>query len=106
MPRYILIDRNSGYIFGDTADYASGFDGALTPVTAAKLLDQSLKNPDYSYREIERHDARATYDIYRADTGGSEAIAIVQDGQDPETIAAVESECRYVATLAREDIDR
>ena len=42
MPRYILIDNNSGYIFGDSADFAAGNQSDLTPTEAARLMDESI----------------------------------------------------------------
>lgn len=99
MPRFILIDRHSGYIFGDTADYAAGQDFS-TPAEAAVILHRSLMDPA-SFEACDRHDDAATYDVYRADVNGSEAVGIVTDGQDAETIAAVESSCDYVESLRR-----
>lgn len=100
MPRLILIDRHTGYVFGDTADFAAG-RGELTPVEAARLLDESNQDHGYAYAETPRGDARATYDVYRADIGGSEAVGVVTDGQDRETIEAVERDCLYETSVAR-----
>jgi hypothetical protein len=102
MARYILIDRNSGYIWGDSADLNGKiFDGS--PLEYAAALDASNGELDgeADYHETYKSDARATYDVYRADIDGSEAIAIVQDGQDQETIEAVENDCQYVTSIVR-----
>ena len=99
MPRYILIDRNSGYIWGDTADFASG-QPILTPTEAAQVLDHTLKHYG-CYEETDQTDSAATYDVYRADVDGSEAITVIVDGQDAETIAAVERDCKYVTSIRR-----
>jgi len=45
MTRYILIDNCSGYIFGDTADYAANMQSEITPEGAARLLDKSIGDP-------------------------------------------------------------
>lgn len=101
MPRYILIDSNSGYIFGDTADYAAGADLAqsahFNPVEAARLLDESIGEYGRAYVETGRpRDTRTGYHVYRADMDGSDAVPVVWDGQDQETIEAVERDCEYV----------
>ena len=97
MARYILIDNGSGYIFGDTADFAAGkdFDGICE---AAKLLDESLGEHGRIYTELSRHPRTTVtgYSVYRADINGSEAVTVVQDGQDQEMIEAVERDCQFV----------
>lgn len=99
MPRYILIDNNSGYIFGDTADFAAGRQSDITSITdAARMLDASLRVHGRTYIETRRN-PRTTetgYDCYRADINGSEAVAVVQDGQDPCMIESIERDCEYV----------
>ena len=39
------------------------------------------------------------YHVYRADVRGSEAVPVVQDGQDQDTINAVMELCDYVAFI-------
>lgn len=104
MARYILIDTHSGYIFADTADLA-GWEDGMSPEDAARLLDTSMKEPEHTYVESEPHDASATYDVYRADIDGSEAVPVVWDGQDKETIEAVKRECRFETFLRRIDAE-
>lgn len=98
MARYILIDSNSGYVFGDTADFANGRSD-LTPVEAARLLDESIGEQGRLY--VERSsDPKSTvtgYHVYRADVRGSEAVPVVHDGQDSDTISEVMELCDYVA---------
>lgn len=97
MTRYILIDRDSGYIFADTANLA-GFDQTNgTPIDAAIALDAELRNDPFDYAETNRRDALASYDVYE----GSDAIPVTLDGQSDEVIEAVERECRYVTALVR-----
>ena len=68
----------------------------------ARALDQSIGGLDEAkYEETPQSDAAATYDVYRADVRGSEAMAIITDGQDRETIEAVKRDCDYVATIRR-----
>ena len=98
MARYILIDNNSGYIFGDSADFAT-HQSDLTPASAARLLDESIGEHGRHY--VEHSSAPAStvtgYHVYRADVRGSEAVPVVQDGQDQDTINAVIELCDYVA---------
>ncbi len=110
MPRYILIDNNSGFIFGDTADFGrklrpfvseafpvSGCE--LTPAQAARVLDEEIVGEHgRSYVEMSYApgDTRTGYAVYRADINGSEAVASIIDGQDQEMIDAVESDCDFV----------
>ena len=74
MPRYILIDRASGYIRGDSVDFAPKHQAGLTPIEAAVRLDASLHEVGGAYCETEWHDQRATYDVYcaRPDVCGAE----------------------------------
>lgn len=93
MTRYIIQDAYTGFIWGDTADFAVGrhFDEITE---ACEALDQSLGTYDRTYEEVYgglRSDTG--YIVYRADVDNSEAVPIVQDGQDQETIDAVEHSC-------------
>lgn len=94
MARYILIDNGSGYIFGDTADYANA---DLDPIEAARTLDESIGEHGRNYGRIchNPQDGRTGYHIYRADVNGSEAVTVVNDGQDQDTIDAVTENCHY-----------
>lgn len=99
MARYILIDNNTGYIFGDTADFASGRQSDIENISdAARMLDESIGEYGRKYTEHAQNPmSTATgYDVYRADINGSEAVPVVWDGQDAETINAVVSCCEYV----------
>lgn len=43
MARYILIDSYTGYVWGDSADFAAGKPGEInSPIDAARILDESL----------------------------------------------------------------
>jgi len=96
MARHILIDNNSGYIWGDSAD----LDGKIFVGTAAEFaraLDESLGETGRQYTELNSapRDNRTGYHVYRADINGSEAVTAVWDGQDQDTIEAVMRDCRY-----------
>jgi hypothetical protein len=70
MARYIFIDQNSGYIWGDSAD----IDGKIvtgTPVEVAAALDASLEEDPalFTYWQTHKSDPERTYDVYRADFG-------------------------------------
>ena len=96
--RYILIDNNSGFIFGDSADFAAGRQSDIDgPVDAARMLDESIGVHGRRYVLHDHASAFATgYHVYYADIDGSEAVPVVQDGQDQDTIDEVERRCDYV----------
>jgi len=101
MPRFILIDNGSGFIFGDTGD----LDGAArdeTPLEAVARLDTSVGAHGRSYEEVSRYGMASNetgYHVYRADVRGSEAVPLVDDGQDQETIDSIVRDCEYVTTI-------
>lgn len=93
MPRYILIDNSSGFIFGDTA----GFDRQseiTTPTEAARELDEHIGVAGREY--VEHASPRPSATGYRVYGAGHELSPVV-DGQDEETIRAVIKQCDYVA---------
>jgi hypothetical protein len=96
MARYILIDNYSGFIWGDSADL-NGKIFAGTALEFAKALDESNGEHGRTYEEQSRPDAsnQIGYHVYRADINGSDAVTIVHDGQNQETIDAVTESCRY-----------
>lgn len=98
MARYILIDSITGYIFGDTADFASGHQSDIRSIAeAARLLGEHIGAGEYTYIEHSSRPSGADgYHVYRADINGSEAVPDILDGQDQETIEAVERDCDYV----------
>src|SRR5262245_10112101 len=100
VPRYVLIDRETGYV-GDTADFADYEQSGLTPQHAAQLLDVSLREVPNMYRETERTAANATYDVFRADVNLGERVPVFES-PDGEIINAIERACEYVTSLIRE----
>ena len=106
MARYILIDNGSGYIFGDTADFASGRQSDIENISdAARMLDESIGEygREYTTHDLSPMSTVTGYDVYRADINGSEAVPVVLDGQDAETISAVISCCVYVGFVECEN---
>ena len=105
MPRYILIDNFSGYVFCDTADMAQSVaaewrDGDQTPQLACELFDRSIGEHGRTYVADGRLNSNQTgYHVYRADIDGSEAVPVVTDGQDQDQIEAVTKYCRYVEAV-------
>lgn len=105
MARYILIDNYSGYIFGDSADL-NGHIFSGTPVEFAAALDASIGAHGRTYEDVSRHALASNetgYHVYRADVDGSEAVAVVWDGQDQKTIDAMVQDCEYVTTIRCQD---
>jgi hypothetical protein len=112
VPRYILIDNHSGFIFGDTAtlrgdhviDGEQVRDLSLTPILAARWIDE-VEGGSYG-RTYEEHSSgyqpaanETAYFVYRADINGSDAVVAITDGQDEEMIEAVERDCDLVAVV-------
>ena len=109
MARYILIDNNSGYIWGDSAN-VNGRPFYGTPIAFARALDESLGTYDREYEQLfdlalGRNSGYRGYRVYRVDVGGSEAVTVVQDGQDPDTIATVERDCDEICFISITDVD-
>jgi hypothetical protein len=107
MARYILIDNCSGYIYGDSADIGGGIVTG-TPVEVAAALDASIGTHGRAYGECGRRELAGSetgYHVYRADIDGSEAVPLVHDGQDRETIEAVLRDCTYWTTIRCLDVE-
>jgi hypothetical protein len=106
MARFILIDNDSGYIWGDTLDLPlnasdlSGMDWREAAETAARALDQHIggaRERTYVVEERNPADTSTGYHVYRVDVRGSDVIGAVFDGQDQETIDAVTEQGEYFA---------
>jgi hypothetical protein len=88
-------------VWGDSAD----IDGKIfvgTPIETAAAIDASLGVHGRSYEEVARRALASNecgYHVYRADVNGGEAVPVVQDGLDEETIQAVERDCEYVTSI-------
>jgi hypothetical protein len=94
MSRFILIDSKSGFIFGDTADYAAG-ESDLTPAGAARLLDLSIGEHDRTYTELAENPQtqQPGYEVYALDQPG--VIDVVNEGQDRRFIDEVIRNGKY-----------
>ena len=97
MPRYILIEEHSGYIWGDTAALPEFANTEQTPIDAARVLNESLGEYDREYKQVFPHEimGQGGYLVYEAD----DDFPIVCDGQDRGEIDAVESTCRLVCAI-------
>lgn len=105
----ILIDNNSGYIWADSRnlrgyvasehDYARGYETAS--ITAATLIDRENMSPreHYDFWTVNPR-VDSGYTVYRVDIGGIEAVPVVLDGQNQETIDAVERCCDFIGYVA------
>jgi len=109
MARYILIDRDSGFIFGDTADMGGKTLNLGTDdediIAACRALDADIGAPDRTYEVLSHSNPRALasnesgYLVYRSDINGSDQMTSIWDGQDRETIEAVERDCQLVGVV-------
>jgi hypothetical protein len=98
MARYILVDNNSGYIWGDSADLAGKiFTGS--PVEFAAALDAAICGvegrayDDIGFAKLALNESG--YLVYSV----PDLFPVVEDGQDQETIEAVERDCQHVTTI-------
>ena len=106
MARYILIDNESGYIWGDSADLDGKiFDGDAIEfaraVDASNHDDPALRNYEMASRPSSRNEWG--YVVYRADVNGSDAVPVVWDGTGRETIEAVERDCEMIGFIRIRD---
>ena len=97
--RYILIDNCSGYIFGDSHDLnGQVFNG--TPLEYVAALEAHIGNYEKMTYETcsapEIASNEGGYHVYRVVQAG---FPVVEDGTDPETIAAVVRRFPYVTTI-------
>jgi hypothetical protein len=84
--RVIIIDRNSGYIFGDLT--------VSTAIEAINLLNDSFGNCESTYEEA-KHNPAAVFDIYKIPNN----FPTVSDGTDQNTIEAVQTSGNYLTSV-------
>lgn len=105
--RLILIDNNSGFIFGEfsSGDYTGNFDMTECLTDAAKHVDAEIGAlpRTYTVSSVGPRSTQTGYHVYRADVGGSEQVGNIIDGQDQEMISAVEQDCEYVGFVSCND---
>jgi hypothetical protein len=83
MTRYIIIDRNSGYVFFD--------ENASAPIEAVQQAEAKIGEGGRQYEATWQSDINAAWDVYSAPA----EFAEVEQG-DAEV---VEAGCTYEATL-------
>lgn len=103
MARLILIDNNSGYIFGEHTS-SDRLDDELL-VAAARSVDTEIDPSEAATRTYEARtsaprDTSTGYHVYRSDVRGSDQIGNIINGQDQELIAAVQRDCEFVGYVA------
>src|SRR5690606_38830195 len=83
MPRYILIESNSGYIWTDTADLPGWGESGQESVDAARLIDEHIGAPGREYelfRSARSAPDGSGYHVWRADVAGRGPLSAALDG--------------------------
>jgi hypothetical protein len=105
--RLILIDNNSGLIFGEFAsnDYTGNYNADDCLIEAAQHVDADIgaQARVYAARRSAPNSTQTGYHVYRADVRGSEQVGAITDGQDAEMIEAVERDCEYFGFVSCND---
>ena len=102
MARYILIDNNSGYIYADSADLNGKIWIGDKPADFAAAFDATIGEHGRTYDDVHCASLASNetgYHVYRADINGSEAVPVIEGGQDQDMIDAVMRDCEYVTAL-------
>ena len=88
MPRYIAIEHNSGFVWGDAF--------ATTPETACTAIAHEAAGQNQPLQTWERvpplHDPDGGFHLYVA----PDDFPAVDDGQDQDLIAQVQAVCEHV----------
>ena len=63
MARFIVIEKASGTVYGDTARFGSAGD-VVSPTDALSLLDRRSGRPVRGFGHVSRHSPHASYDVY------------------------------------------
>jgi len=64
MARFIVIDRSTGQVYGDTAQFGSTGD-VLSPADAVCLLDRHTGRARRGFGYVGRHSESASYHVYK-----------------------------------------
>jgi hypothetical protein len=94
--RYIIIDKYTGYIWGDSADYSKGreVDGIED---ACRMLDEENGDTGFTYETVDGPCLGDTgYIVY----SGGDIVPVVHDGQSKDEIEAV-MRCRVIGYVKR-----
>lgn len=105
MAAYIIQDAYTGYIWGDTRDFDGKPYSASDIVDACRALDQSIGGDPRHYEQVSRLPGDTGYIVYRVDINGSDAVPVIHDGQDRETIQSVERDCDLVGYVHFRDAE-
>ena len=112
--RFIMIDNNIGYVFGDTdhlpkdhvflaGEFAGEKAGTLeiSPELACRWMDEVIGEVGREYEECRASDFRGAtgHLVYRVDINGSEDVPAIEDGTDENEIDAVKDRCVLVARI-------
>ena len=81
MAHFILIDSDSGYVWGDTT--------AETPMGACQIVDESIGEYGRTYEGVSQLGGRTGYLVYQAPAGFDIDSVGNGDGQNAELIEAV-----------------
>jgi len=107
MARFIIIETNSGYIWGDTAtlttDQFTCSDRAddADMIAACRAIDEENGEHGREYEtlnSVHELNGRSGYMVH----AGSDAVVTIDDGQDQELIEAVERDCKLVGVVVWE----
>jgi hypothetical protein len=103
MPRYILVEVNSGFVWGDTASLPEFSNTNQTPIDAARVLDESLSEYNRGYEQVFPHEIMGQdgYLVYEVD----DTVPVVYDGQDKEMLALLSDYYSPVCAIRSFDPD-
>lgn len=102
MPRYILTESYSGFIWADTADLPGWDESDQQPIDAARLIDEHIGAPGREYALFRSPLSAPScdgYHVWRVGGAGREPLPAVTDGQDRETVDTVERVGEYVGFI-------
>lgn len=93
MPRYLVLDRQTGHVVIDTDEvfyrtrdyWACEF---VTPQQSLTLAETEVGNQGGLFVAVSRTDP-AAYDVYRADISGPDDLPTIDDGEDPEILTRI-----------------
>ena len=94
MARFIVVEKATGTVYGDTARIATKVD-VVSPADAVSLLDRQSGRTVRSFGHVGRQSRGASYDVYEiAHSGGVGAT-----GSETEAHDVIRQHGSYAATL-------